>query len=266
MHTHMRPRRPKLALWAGTLASFLAVGTIVAAGCGEAAPTKPSGVATSTDASPTASTTGTTSTTQEAASRGSSASGQNKTPAGRRHRSRVPLALPGPNSHQAPTLTPAQRAHVSIADITLSSPAITQARVASTPTLGRSYTCQGADRSPPLRWKGVPAGTRELVLFAISTKPVQGKLFFDWAVAKLDPALKGIDGGSLPAGAIVGRSGSGREAYSICPSGGERESYVFALYALARSLSPRPGFDPASLRQQAMSIARHTGLLVGSYG
>lgn len=176
------------------------------------------------------------------------------------------MALPSPDSQPAPTLTPAQRAHVSIGDITLSSPAITQAHLASPPTLNRRYTCRGAGQSPPLRWTGVPSETKELALFVMSAKPVQGKLVFDWAVAKLAPTLKGIPAGSLPAGAVTGLGSSGSRNYSICPSAGEHESYVFALYALPHSLSPRQGFDPASLRQQAMAVARHAGLLVGSYG
>jgi phosphatidylethanolamine-binding protein (PEBP) family uncharacterized protein len=110
------------------------------------------------------------------------------------------------------------------------------------------------------------SGTQELMLFAISTEPVSGKLFFDWAVAGLSPSLKGLEGGSLPAGAVVGRNGDGRDGYALCPANGKRESYVFALFALPQRLAPQAGFDPAALRQQAIKIARHTGLLVGSYG
>ena len=38
-----------------------------------------------------------------------------------------------------------------------------------------------------------------------------------------------------------GTNGFGNRGYEICPSG-SGETYVFALYALPRSLSPRPGF------------------------
>jgi phosphatidylethanolamine-binding protein (PEBP) family uncharacterized protein len=268
MHEQTRLRRPKSALRAGTVVSFLVAGTIAAVGCGETASNKRSGAAPSGLSGSTPSTTTSTTTASAAASASHDAgsSGAKKTSHGPRHHAAVRMALPGPDSRPAPTLTPAQRANVAVADIRLASPAIKQAHLASTPRLGRRYTCRGSDQSPPLRWTGVPSGTKELALFAISTKPVQGKLFFDWAVAKLDPSLKGLTAGSLPAGAVTGQSSSGREAYSICPSGSGLESYVFVLYALPRSLSPQPGFNPAALRQQAMAIARHTGLLVGSYG
>lgn len=265
MRTQSR-RLARNAAGAGMAVSFLAAIAILA-GCGETATTSGSSseansTKVSTGAAGAASAAGDTSASRHAAhpaaSRASSGS--------HRHRAKAQLVLPGPNSRPAPKLTPEQRASVSIADITLSSPAITQAHNASTPVLARRYTCHGADQSPPLRWTGVPSGTKELALFVMSVKPVAGKLFFDWAVAKVDPALKGIGEGSPPAGAVVGRGSGGREAYSICPSGGSRESYAFVLYALPRSLAPRPGFDPASLRRQAMSVARHTGLLVGTYG
>jgi phosphatidylethanolamine-binding protein (PEBP) family uncharacterized protein len=174
--------------------------------------------------------------------------------------------LPPPGSHPEPKLTAAQRAKISVADITLSSPAVKQARSASTATLSRQYTCRGANHSPPLRWAGVPPGTKELALFAISSQPVNGKLFFDWALAHLNPSLKGLDSDTLPAGAVVGRNGHGQPAYSICPTGAKHENYVFVLYALPQSLSPTPNFDAASLRQKAIQLARHTGLLFGSYG
>lgn len=180
--------------------------------------------------------------------------------------SRAHLALPGPNSRLAPKLTAAQRANVAVSDIALSSPAITQAHYASAPTLNRRYTCQGADQSPPLHWSRVPPGTKELALLVISTTPFDGKLFYDWAVAGLNPNLKGLKSGALPTGAVTGRNGNRQTAYSICPTGAKHESYVFLLYALPQSLSPQQGFDPATLRQQAMRIARHTGLLIGTYG
>jgi phosphatidylethanolamine-binding protein (PEBP) family uncharacterized protein len=178
----------------------------------------------------------------------------------------VPLVLPSANSQPAPKLSPSERAHVSVADITLSSPAIKQVRLASASNLAQRYTCRGTDESPPLHWTKPPAGTRELALFVMSVHPVAGKLFFDWAIAGLSPSLHGLGSGATPAGAVVGRNGYGNAAYSICPSNGTRENYVFALYALPRSLAPKANFDPATLRQQAIGLARHTGLLVGTYG
>jgi phosphatidylethanolamine-binding protein (PEBP) family uncharacterized protein len=267
-HTRLRFTKTK----AGMLTSLLAAGAIAASGCGESTSSAPSAQAGSTSPAPSSTTTSSDTQATSTAHTGASSTGGGKhsapsaPAAGGRHRSRVHLVLPPPGSHQAPKLTANERAAVSVADITLSSPAIKQIRNASTPTLARQYTCQGADHSPPLRWTSIPPGTKELALFAISTRPVAGKLYFDWAIAGLSPSLKGLTSASVPAGAVLGRASSGHPAYSICPAAGKQESYVFALYALPQSLAPRAGFDPATLRQQAIQVARHTGLLVGTYG
>lgn len=129
----------------------------------------------------------------------------------------------------------------------------------------RRYTCDGADQSPPLRWSGIPAKAAELVLFVMNLKPVAGKLFFDWAIAGIDPKSRGLPAGRLPAGAVLGRNGFGKDGYSICPSGHAREQYAFALFAPSRRLSPRPGFDPLRLRAQILGFAPNSALLAASY-
>ena len=164
----------------------------------------------------------------------------------------------------APKLPPARLARLPVTDITLSSPAILSARGAQS-TIPRQYTCDGANHWPTLHWSALPADTAELALFVINVKPVDNKLFFDWAVAGLSPKLDGIQTGQLPAEAIQGRNGYGDTGYTICPEGPNAESYVFALYALPKSLNPHPGFNPTTLREQALETARHSGLLIGTY-
>ncbi len=267
MANHRSPIFTK-ATGGGALASLLVAGALLATGCGETTSGNPSAQAgaTSSSASTTpTSATATTSTSGRPAP--AKTSRRHSAPTGSSSRKgRAPLVLPSANSQPAPKLSSSERAHVSVADITLSSPAIKQIRLASSPNLAPRYTCRGTDESPPLHWTNPPAGTKELALFAISIHPVGGKLFFDWAIAGLSPDLHGLAGGAKPAGAVIGRNGYGNAAYSICPADGTRESYVFALYALPRSLAPKANFDPATLRQQAIGLARHTGLLVGTYG
>lgn len=163
-----------------------------------------------------------------------------------------------------PGVTAAQRANATAATIELSSPAA-QAGSTSAGELPAAFTCDGADRSPPLRWHAVPSGTAELALFVMNAKPIDGELFFDWAVAGIDPKSKGLRAGQTATGAIVGRNASGDVGYSICPPKGAEETYIFALYALPRRLSPQPGFNPASLRTQAVSASREAGLLAVTY-
>jgi phosphatidylethanolamine-binding protein (PEBP) family uncharacterized protein len=249
---------------------FLLAGAVAVSGCGESTSTSASVAQQSSSSTASTASSSTAPGTHVASTPVAGASSQAKDPAtgsvAPAGRSRAHLVLPPAGSKPERKATASELANAAVADISLSSPAIAQAHSSSTYTLNRAYTCAGADRSPPLHWTGIPAGTQELALFVMSTVPVGGKLFFDWAVANLNPKLTGLSGGTLPAGAVLGRNGQGHSAYSVCPAGGKRESYVFVLYALPQKLSPASGFDPASLRKEAMQIARHTGLLVGSYG
>jgi phosphatidylethanolamine-binding protein (PEBP) family uncharacterized protein len=160
------------------------------------------------------------------------------------------VVLPEGPPEQAPT--PAQQAHATVASMSLESPELPA--TGSLVALPVTYTCDGKDTWPELRWQGVPPGTAELTLFAMNVQPVEGKLFFDWAVAGLDPGLESIAAGRLPNEAVVGRNSFGKSGYSICPAESS-ETYMFALYALPRRLSPARGFDPraASIRARLRS-------------
>jgi len=169
-----------------------------------------------------------------------------------------------PKGSPEPEPTPQQRAESTLASISLSSPALTPGPE-SISTLPATYTCDGKDTWPPLKWSGVPAGTAELALFALNLEPVDEALFFDWALAGIDPSSEGTESGQLPKGAVVGRNSFGKNGYSICPAG-DRETVIFALYALPQDLGARTGFDPATLRKQILASSGNSGLLAVSYG
>jgi phosphatidylethanolamine-binding protein (PEBP) family uncharacterized protein len=260
------------------LLSLTLVGALALAGCGETASAPSAAAQASTSTSSTvAGSAAKTTTGSTAAAAGSHAtpmqtkakdagSALPRAKDGHVDRSKAHLVLPPANSRPAPKLTASEAAELPVTDIYLASPAITQRAGVSANTIAREYTCHGANHSPPLRWHGIPSNTRELALFVMSVDPVAGKLFFDWAVGGLSPSIKELEAGKLPAGAVAGRNGYGNTSYSICPSGGKQESYVFVLYALPSSLSPKAGFDPMTLRKEAIHLSRHTGLLVGNYG
>jgi hypothetical protein len=172
-------------------------------------------------------------------------------------------AVSRPSGAPAPKITPQQRRQATVADLTLESPS-SQPSAGGPRALPARYTCDGKGTSPALRWQGVPSGTAELVLFVSNARPVEGELFFDWAVAGLSPGLEGLEAGRLPKGAIVGRNGFGKTAYEVCPEGGG-EAYVFTLFALPKKLSPRPGFEPFVLRREVGSTSGDVGLLALSH-
>jgi phosphatidylethanolamine-binding protein (PEBP) family uncharacterized protein len=186
---------------------------------------------------------------------------QGPAPAGQGQKHGQRIAPPRGERERAPT--PAEVAHATVADLTLQSPAIVAGN-GSPGHLAPTYTCDGKGTWPALSWQGVPPGTAELALYVMSLQPVQGQIFVDWAVAGLDPGLGGIQAARLPPGAVVGRNGFGKRGYEICPQGGG-EAYMFAVYALPRSLSPPKGFDPLKLRSQILALAGNVGLLPALY-
>jgi phosphatidylethanolamine-binding protein (PEBP) family uncharacterized protein len=164
-----------------------------------------------------------------------------------------------PKGQREPEPTPAEKAEATVADMTLQSPAIPAGTIPAT------YTCEGANSWPALQWSGVPAGTKELILYVMNAQPLGGRLFFDWAVAGLDPGLQSLEAGKLPKGAVVGTNSFGERGYSICPPTGSGETYIFALFALPKALSPQKGFDPRPLREEILDVSRNVGLLTAAY-
>lgn len=104
----------------------------------------------------------------------------------------------------------------------------------------RQYTCDGADRSPPLVWSGVPPGTRSLVLIVEdpdAPDPAAPKrLWIHWILYDMPPDGSGLPEGvgaaDLPPGTRTGLTDSGSDAWhGPCPPIG-RHRYYFHLYAL----------------------------------
>jgi phosphatidylethanolamine-binding protein (PEBP) family uncharacterized protein len=169
--------------------------------------------------------------------------------------------VPQPKGEPEPGITPQQRSKATTASLTLESAGFKGGAV-----LSAKYTCDGGNESPPLRWSGVPDEAAELILFALNMNPVGEQLFFDWAVAGLDPSLEEIEEGKLPPGAIVGKNSFGKRGYALCPpKEGESESYIFLLYAIPKALAPAQGFDPMPLRTQVLAQAGNVGLLSATY-
>lgn len=180
--------------------------------------------------------------------------------AGAKHGPRI--AQPKGAPEKAPSQ--AEIAKATVADIALTSPSLPPGSGEATP-LTAPYTCDGKDSWPALSWSGVPAGSAELILYVMNIQPVQGKLFVDWAVAGINPALTGIEAGKLPKGVVVGTNSYGKRGYEICPPQGSGEIYLFALYALPRPLSSRPGFDAREMRQRILDVSGDVGLYPVAY-
>jgi phosphatidylethanolamine-binding protein (PEBP) family uncharacterized protein len=128
------------------------------------------------------------------------------------------------------------------------------------------YTCDGADTSLPVTWSKIPHGTAQIALFLLNLRPVNNKLFIDWAVTGISPTAHGIAAGALPSGAVAARNSYGKIGYSVCPpTKGAREIYVLRVAALPHALNPKPGVDAETLYHESEQIATNVGLSGGTY-
>jgi len=103
--------------------------------------------------------------------------------------------------------------------------------------LPAQYTCDGADRSPPLHWTGLPPGTASLAL-VMKDPDAPGGSFVHWVLYNMSPSLDGLPEGGPPAGSLIeGANDFGRLGYAgpCPPAGDEPHHYEFNLLALDRS-------------------------------
>lgn len=135
------------------------------------------------------------------------------------------------------------------------------------------YTCDGEDRSPPLAWSGVPAGTKSLVLIVDdpdAPDPNAPKMtWVHWVLYNLPATLSALPENAspnqLPQGAQEGYNDFKRTRYGgPCPPIG-RHRYFHKLYALdiARIDLPRATKQQVEQAMQGHVLAH--GELMGTY-
>jgi hypothetical protein len=134
-------------------------------------------------------------------------------------------------------------------------------------TIPVEFTCSGADRSPPLRWTGVPSGAVEVAL-VVDDPDAPGGTFLHWVLFALAPGDGGVEPGTVPAGARQARNGFGKAAYGgPCPPKGDPpHHYRFIVYALSRHVDRPDGAPGNEVRRDVEAAAIATGRLVGLYG
>lgn len=145
----------------------------------------------------------------------------------------------------------------------LESPAFTHGAV-----IPPTYTCEGKDRSPPLAWSGLPAGTKSLALIVDDPDApdpnAPKRTWVHWVLYNLPPAEGGLPeavaDSALPPGTGQGLNDWHRTGWGgPCPPIG-RHRYFFKLYALDVPLADATIATRADL-QRAMA-----GHIVGSAG
>ena len=131
--------------------------------------------------------------------------------------------------------------------------------------LPAQFTCDGAGKSPALRFSGVPRGTRSLVLIVVdpdvpsSIKP-DGR-YLHWALWNLSASRTEIVEGQRALG--LNENGPG-DYLPPCPPNGEHR-YVFQLYAIDFVIGSASISSEADLRRVMDGHVLEQSELVGRY-
>jgi len=132
------------------------------------------------------------------------------------------------------------------------------------------YTCDGADVSPPLKWDGVPDGTKSLALICDDPDAPAGT-WVHWVVYDLPRTAtelteKTAATDTLPNGAKQGLNDFKRTGYGgPCPPPGETHRYFFKLYALSIATSLKPRASKADVLRAMQGHVLAEGELTGTY-
>jgi len=148
---------------------------------------------------------------------------------------------------------------------------LTSAAFAPGGAIPAGFTCDGADRSPPLAWTGVPSGTRSLALIVddpdAPDPAAPQTVWVHWVLYDIPPTVAGLEeAGSTrpPPGARNGRNDWGNVGWGgPCPPVG-RHRYFFKLFALDTMLAlDRPTKATLEAAMHGHIVGR--AQLVGTY-
>lgn len=127
------------------------------------------------------------------------------------------------------------------------------------------FTCKGANESPPLQLKGVPANAKSLAI-VVEDPDAPGGLFTHWLAWNIEPGISEVKTASVPTSAIQGRNDFGKVGYAgPCPPSGVHR-YVFRVLALNGKLSLQAGTNRAEFDRALAGHIVAQGQLMARFG
>lgn len=133
------------------------------------------------------------------------------------------------------------------------------------------YSCDGANRSPPLHWDGPPAGTVAFALLVDDPDAPAGN-WNHWVLYNVPAAAQALgpsvpNNAALGDGSLQGTNDFGRVGYGgPCPPKGSTHHYSFRLYALSATVELQPGAKRAGLLKALKDKTLGQAELTGTYG
>lgn len=136
------------------------------------------------------------------------------------------------------------------------------------------HSAYGEGVSPPLRWSGLPAGTRSLALMMEDPDATSARPFVHWLAWNIDPAAAGLPEGlsgdgelQQPVAMRQGRNNRRSSGYfGPRPPGARPHHYHFQLFALDARLDLAPGSDREALLAAMNGHVLAKGDLIGLFG
>ena len=120
----------------------------------------------------------------------------------------------------------------------------------------RRHGYKNGNSSPPLDISGIPSATKSLLLIMDDPDAMGavGKVWVHWVVWNIDPSNADFAEGSVPDGAMQGRTDFDQVGYGGPAPPDKEHTYVFKLYALDTRLDLPQGSDK---RQAEDSMKGH---------
>lgn len=129
-------------------------------------------------------------------------------------------------------------------------------------SLPARYTCVGEGVSPPLKWEGVPEGTKSFVLIC-DDPDAPGKTRDHWVLYNIPAPITEIGEGSSSGENGINSWGQGGYG-GPCPPSGEHR-YFFKLYALDSALKFKEPPLKQNVEQSMKGHVLATADLVGRF-
>lgn len=125
----------------------------------------------------------------------------------------------------------------------------------------------GENKSPPLEWSGVPAGTKQFALISHDPDAPLPNGFTHWVVYGIPPTITKLAEGQDSKAFVAGVNDMGKPGYMgpYPPTGHGPHNYYFWLYALDVGPGLKPGMNKSQLLDSIKDHILEQARLVGTY-
>jgi hypothetical protein len=132
------------------------------------------------------------------------------------------------------------------------------------------HTCDAKNVSPPLKWSGVPAGTKSLALIVDDPDAPAGT-WVHWVLYDLPATTSELGEDVVKSQYVAGGAKQGLNDFrhlgygGPCPPPGKAHRYFFKLYALDAVLDLKPGLTKKDLESAMEKHVLGRAQLMGTY-